>query len=930
MPVTFDLAPVVRRAKEKALAETHRIGDGWVLRESRSPALAKAAARAFAKAVRSVVVSEDGQELPWAVRGEVPLEDESSSCGCTVAVMRGVRMHLPEKVFGGNWLELHHEPTGFHLGWDPLSALQTWAREALTSLDIKRGGGKVWTGWASDADQLEQAWLDSPWSSQSTYSRREEWDWSFRTTYGGQVGRGTAAVGACERRVAQRCQHGLIRAGLPKLPGVGAGVGAGAGAGAGAGTGAGGDAGEVQPEWVECEPGAMAAPWDPKPRPARGDGDRKDGGGDEEEDDDDDDDDDDEEVPIESTLKLYEDFLSELGITQLLLRMRRYDAGWELRLRWWVCLNARCEPRRGVPHARMHDTTYVCVFGDDGGDGDGDGDDGDGAGGGGGATPRVVRRIEERELHFTPERMGEWEGSACMDADFMCELMPLCGAPRTHAASLAAPAAAAPAVAARATVAMPSGRAPQLSQLRRLGQMPSRVTCVAVPSDGTPLVAFGATDSGAIALAELEPGGDDAGSGLRWSVWRVRGGDMHSCLTHEGVEQLAFGRCGDGGLALLSCGADGSVRAWHEHGGALETSSCRVGGVGADLAAGIPIVQCVAAWCGDTATPPVASRLAAACGRSVVPLRLVVSSDGTGARCDLVADAARAPLPSPISDLRFASDGAALVAGTLHSGAYLWHLSSSAEDATHAVLDASGSPPPPPPPPPPSLHLPCGSSVASLHPIGAGAEWCAARCTDSTLRLWACAPAQHSLPYTNDGDAASAGAVAAPPMTFGGMRRASLWGGNQASLCHSDGAPRLLAVADQDGGVVVWRLEGSSVGVAALAVDSRRATRVVLPGRRRAMCVAAGADDATIAVGCDDGSVVVLAASAAGAWVAALDVQPLDTGGGDRPASSGPFAAASAAAERAVIGICWLRPRAGRKPLLCAAAASGAVGFVAV
>ena len=63
------------------------------------------------------------------------------------------------------------------------------------------------------ADQLEQAWLDRAWSSQSTYSRREEWDWSFRTTYGGEVGRGTEAVGACERRVAQRCQHGLIRSG---------------------------------------------------------------------------------------------------------------------------------------------------------------------------------------------------------------------------------------------------------------------------------------------------------------------------------------------------------------------------------------------------------------------------------------------------------------------------------------------------------------------------------------------------------------------------------------------------------------------------------------------------------------------------------------------------------------------------------------------
>ena len=928
MPVTFDLAPVKRSAKAKAAAETLRIGGGWTLRESRSPALGKAASRAFARAVRSAVVSEKGHEIPWAVRGEVPLEDESSGCGCTVAVMRGVKMHLPEKLFGGNWLELHHEPTGFHLGWDPLSALQTWAREALTSLDIKRGGGTVWTGWAFDADQLEQAWLDSAWSSQSTYSRREEWDWSFRTTYGGEVGRGAEGVGACERRVAQRCQHGLIRAGLPKLPGMGMGAGASAGEGGEA-------SGAPPPEWIECSPDAMAAPWDPKPRPMRVDGDSKDGVGggaaadDEGAEEEKDDDDDDEEVPIESTLKLYEDFLSELGITQLLLRIRRYDAGWELRLRWWVCLNARCEPRRGVPHARMHDTTYVCVFGADA-DADADAD------GEGGRTPRVVRRIEERELHFTPERINEWEGSACMDADFMCRLMPLCGEPRTHAANLAAPAAtpatataaAAPATAATATVvtaapaAMTPEVTPQPSQLQRLGRMPSRVTCVALPSDGTPLVAFGATDSGSIAVAEVVEGSEE----LRWSARWSSGDSGAQSHTHDGVEQLAFARCTDRSLALLSCGADGKVRASCERGETVaKAASCSISGVGADLAAGsIPIVQCVAASCGDAATP---SRLAAACGRSVVPLRLLVRADATGGAVgDLAADAAHPPLPSPISDLCFTADGSSLVAGTLHSGAYLWRLGSSTDDATRAV-DATGAPAPPPPPPP-SLHLPCGSSVASLHAIGAGAAWCAARCADTTVRLWSCAPAQHSAAAGSD-DAASAVAVAAPPMTFGGMRPASLWGGDQASLCHNNGAPHLLVVADQDGGVVLWRLDGS-VGAAALAVDSRRATRVVLPGKRRAMCVAASPDDARIAVGCDDGSVVVLARSEADAWAAGLNVQPFDQGGSERPASSGPFAAATAAVERAVIGLCWLPQPAGGKSLLCAAAASGAVGFVAV
>ena len=74
------------------------MGGGWTLRQGSAPALGKAAARAFAKAVRCDVVQEASHERPWAVRGEVPLEEESSACGCTVAVLRGVKMHLPEKL----------------------------------------------------------------------------------------------------------------------------------------------------------------------------------------------------------------------------------------------------------------------------------------------------------------------------------------------------------------------------------------------------------------------------------------------------------------------------------------------------------------------------------------------------------------------------------------------------------------------------------------------------------------------------------------------------------------------------------------------------------------------------------------------------------------------------------------------------------------
>jgi hypothetical protein len=99
----------------------------------------------------------------------------------------------------------------------------------------------------------------------------------------------------------------------------------------------------------------------------------------------------------------YEDYLHDLGLATLRLRFRRYapaaaaaepclngpkgvgrsgpkgverdgateggvgaggGGGWELRLRWWAVVNPACTPRRGLPHARLRDTTYRCFAGD--------------------------------------------------------------------------------------------------------------------------------------------------------------------------------------------------------------------------------------------------------------------------------------------------------------------------------------------------------------------------------------------------------------------------------------------------------------------------------------------------------------------------------------------------------------------------------------
>mgnify|MGYP004112835747 CR=1 FL=1 len=82
-------------------------------------------------------------------------------------------------------------------------------------------------------------------------------------------------------------------------------------------------------------------------------------------------------VVEESQTKLYEDYLHDLGLATLGLRFRRHERGWEARLRWWAVVNPSGTPHRGVPHARLCDTSYSCVVG---------------------AALRLERRVAEKSL----------------------------------------------------------------------------------------------------------------------------------------------------------------------------------------------------------------------------------------------------------------------------------------------------------------------------------------------------------------------------------------------------------------------------------------------------------------------------------------------------------------------------------------------------
>ena len=334
--------------------------------ESKAAALGQTDARAVARAVRAGL-----RERAWAVRGEVPLEDDRSACGCTTVVFGGIRMHVPEKLFACSWMELRHAASGVVLCFDGVSALRRWAALSLELIDDRRAGQPAWSGWSGDASQLRSAWAESAWAETTAYSRREEWDWSYRTDYAGTAHAGAAAAGLCERRVAVLEEHRLICA-ARKRPKADP------------------EAAEAALPWAACS--AEEAEAAEGGAAAWADAD---------------------EATAERTLKLYEDWLSELGLCNLCVRLREFEHGWEVRVRWWFCLNPGREPKRGVPHARLRESTTRLRYG----------------------AAALVRRTEERCLYFEPGGEEE-EGAASLDADALRPRMPLVGDPTCEVLAL--------------------------------------------------------------------------------------------------------------------------------------------------------------------------------------------------------------------------------------------------------------------------------------------------------------------------------------------------------------------------------------------------------------------------------------------------------------------------------------------------------------
>ena len=227
------------------------------------------------------------------------------------------------------------------------------------------------------------------------------------------------------------------------------------------------------------------------------------------------------EAIAERTLKLYEDWLSELGLCRLCVRLREFEHGWEVRVRWWFCLNPGREPKRGVPHARLRESTTRLRYG----------------------AAALVRRTEERCLYFEPGGEEE-EGAASLDADALRPRMPLVGDPTCEVLALddglgdgPTPAEAADGGADGGGGGVGGGgvrdaRAERWLDLRARASSPGRAVVAAAA----------------------------AGSGLLVVVSAAEGGARWPAARHAEVEQLAFLDVSAPAL-VLSCGADGCVRA---------------------------------------------------------------------------------------------------------------------------------------------------------------------------------------------------------------------------------------------------------------------------------------------------------------------------------------------------------------------------------
>jgi hypothetical protein len=200
----------------------------------------------------------DGAPLPFCVHGATR---SLKPCTCGSALVMGVRMHMPDAVFGDNVLQLRHAASGVVVNFGALDALRARARDS-----VEQGSRSV----KAPPARLPQ------WEERMRSARRAtstDVDWTFCChDYIGEVHRAEAEAGGAEAPQAPRVAPpragpmGLIDTSAPVRRVGGAKGGGVKGAGCGDGGCDGGGKGEGEGSRSEgaaaaAAAAAMAAEW---------------------------------------------------------------------------------------------------------------------------------------------------------------------------------------------------------------------------------------------------------------------------------------------------------------------------------------------------------------------------------------------------------------------------------------------------------------------------------------------------------------------------------------------------------------------------------------------------------------------------------------------------------------------------------------------
>mmetsp|Transcript_21270 Transcript_21270/g.72038 ORF Transcript_21270/g.72038 Transcript_21270/m.72038 type:complete len:708 (-) Transcript_21270:69-2192(-) len=548
------------------------------------------------------------------------------------------------------------------------------------------------------------------------------------------------------------------------------------------------------------------------------------------------------EEPYEQVeIKLYEDFLSDLGIAKLTCAVRWRAGTWELRLRWFASLNPTLQPARGVAHCRLRDVYLWPSLG----------------------ASTLYRATDERSaLRFdmdaaetggrcAADRIDDGRMAKCIDEDVAT----------THTRSLEA--------LTLKTEDKLVVRAARLAEADPLVVAPARVALWPSPRHVVDVVAEPGP-SGRLLVAAAD--GALAVVDAHQCVWRNRAaaGESRTAardLLEHRLEAAAWGPAGapgESGRWAVHCTSSGEVYLWDvsrdvsrdeaafSHDAASQFAVPPSHGISADAFGRSRVsAQCIAAAhffenaaAGATVASGAALFGAVAAGRSVSGLALTFEAGAFRLALDATP---RPPLPSVVVALAFAGGGDAaskgcLVASTASKGVYVW------DDFSTTT---------------PARHVPCGAAVRDLACAGglfAGAA------DDRTVCVW---PGRHAL-------------LSSKRFTLGGlMDRPDAHGGASApslSLVNFE-SDILVAVADGTAGAVVWRLDEDALDDAKLGVDTRRASRLARRAGHRALAVAfeaarssdaahacdaapGDASEVRLAVAFDDGSVSIFTLAA--------------------------------------------------------------------